>query len=147
MRRWILALVAAAGFLSGSLACGAPPEVEDVLLTIKVRAILYQDVELRSHNIGVRVVDRVAILFGPVTKLDLGLRAESRLRDLIELRDVRNELDLMTPLPDFLPQRLSEPAPGLDLRPRPEVKTPRPALTRLQDGGHKSVNGSILALR
>lgn len=146
MRRWILALVAAAGFLSGSLACGAPPEVEDVLLTIKVRAILYQDVELRSHNIGVRVVDRVAILFGPVTKLDLGLRAESRLHDLIELRDVRNELDLMTPLPDFLPQRLSEPAPGLDLRPRPEVKTPRPAMTRLQTDD-ASKRDSLIAMK
>jgi len=130
MCRLILSLAAAVGFLIGSSSSAAPPEIEDVILTIRVRSVLYQDAELRSHNIGVRVVNRVAILFGPVTKIDLGLRAESRLRDLIELRDVRNELDLMSPLPDFLPERLSEPAPGLDLRPaRPETKSPRPALT------------------
>lgn len=99
MLRWLPSLFAlvltAPGF-------AGPPDVDDVVLTIRARAALYQDDELRPHNIGVRVVGRVATLFGPVAKLDLGLRAESRLRDMIELRDVRNELDVV-PAPAPLP--------------------------------------------
>lgn len=131
MRRWLLGLIAVAGLLAGTSVAAAPPDVEDVLLTIKVRAILDQDPELRDYNIGVQVVNRVAILFGPLPKLDLGLRAESRLRDLIELRDVRNQLDIVAPVPDFLPNRLPPPPFGGEPRqPRAvvpiQLRTPKP---------------------
>jgi hypothetical protein len=135
MRRLLALLAMVVGFLIGSAAAAAPPDIDDVLLTIKVRAMLYKDVELKNHNIGVMVVGRVATLFGPVSKIDVGLRAESLLRDMIELRDVRNELDVLESLPEFLPNALPPVPPGLEPRRRtPEAITPtdlRPALTML----------------
>lgn len=144
MRRRLRSLVLAALLLTGSPALAAPPSVDDVILTIKIRQMLYRDDDLRPHNIGVQVVDRVAILFGPVPSLDVGLRAESRLRGLIELRDVRNDLDVVTPLPELLPERIPAPAPLPGLEPRPqrpglgsdvpaEVRS-RPAVTMIWSG-------------
>ncbi len=143
MRRWLASMVVAVGSLPifGGSISAAPPAIEDILLTIKVRQALYRDEELRPHNIGVQVIDRVAILFGPVNSLDLGLRAESRLRGIIELRDVRNELDILETLPELLPERVPAPAPVPGLEPRParpapgvvpaELRSPRPEVTLL----------------
>jgi hypothetical protein len=124
LRRFtFLAMAAASLFLARGPLSAAPPDIDDILLTIKVRQILHQDQELRPYNIGVIVVDRVAILFGPVSKIEHALRAEARLRDLFELRDVRNDLDVSATLPILPIERVSSPArvPGQEL---PSVTAP-----------------------
>lgn len=95
----------------GSSTVAAPREVDDILLTIKARQVLYLDKELHAYNIGVRVVDRVAVLFGLVPKSDLGPRAETKLRELFELRGVRNELRVLPSEPPTSTQRFPTPAP------------------------------------
>jgi hypothetical protein len=124
MRWQLLSLVFMAFVLwrAESASQAAPPDIADTMLTIKVRAVLYQDPELRPYNIGVRVKDRVAFLFGPVPKMELGLRAEGKLRDVFELREIRLELDVLDPLPELPPIRIPSPAP------RPGQESPfRPA--------------------
>jgi len=113
MRRLLAVLFIAVWSLpwAGSLVAAAPGDIDDILLTIKTRQVLYQDKELHSYNIGVQVVDRVAILFGLVHKADLGRRAETRLRELFELRGVRNELRVLPSEPAFTTPRLPSPAP------------------------------------
>jgi len=68
----------------------------------------------------VQVRGGVAILWGPVPSVDLAFRAEARLRALIELIDVQNNLEITpNPLgpapifrgPQFLPDRLPPPLP------------------------------------
>jgi hypothetical protein len=69
----------------------------------------------------VQVRNGVAILWGPVPTVDLAFRAEARLRALIELIDVHNNLEVNpnplgpTPIfrgpPQFLPDRLPPPLP------------------------------------
>ncbi len=83
----------------------APGEVNDVVLTIHARTLFFEDEVLRPHNIGVRVQGRVAVLWGPIADMDLGLRAESRLRGMIELRGVCNELHLMPRAGEFADRR------------------------------------------
>jgi hypothetical protein len=127
MRCWIAITVIAVGSLLGMGASisATPPKIDDILLTIKARQLLYQDAELRSYNIGVQVIDRVAILFGPVPKIELGRRAEARLRGLFELRTVRNELEVPAPLPQLPVERPNSPAlvPGQEPRPgRPAIQ-------------------------
>src|SRR5437870_2837391 len=56
---------------------------------------LQQDEALAPLNIGVRVRNRVAVLWGPVPSVALALRAEAKLRAMIEFADVRNELIVM----------------------------------------------------
>ena len=43
-------------FLGIGARAAAPPDIDDILLTIKVRQILHQDQELRPYNIHVGVV-------------------------------------------------------------------------------------------
>ena len=66
--------------------------IDDVVQTIQARKLLYDDPRLRDLNLGVAVKNRIATLWGPAPSLELSQLAETRLRRLIELRDVRNEL-------------------------------------------------------
>lgn len=123
MRRLLLTLLLTVGSLAVSrsgLADG-PREFDDILLTIKARQILYQDKELQSYNIGVQVVGRVATLFGPIPKSELSRRAEARLRELFELRDVRNDLRVLPSPPTYSNVRFPSPAP------LPKQESNRPA--------------------
>jgi hypothetical protein len=120
----------------------AAAAVRDLGLTIQARRILLQDPELGPLNLGVRVRNRVAILWGPVPSVEMGFKAEVCLRSFVELAEVRNELLITgddTPAQDqgprsaplFLPLEprpaipalAPEAAPGL--RPRPAVVAPR----------------------
>src|SRR3712207_6613159 len=99
MCSWRLRTALWLSFLCLPLAAGrgiaAPPGVvEDILYTMQARKLLAEDAALRPLNLGVSVKNRVATLWGPVPKAELGRQAESRLRKMIELRDVRNELDV-----------------------------------------------------
>lgn len=87
----------------------------DFLLTVQARRLLLDDPQLGPLNLGLNVVDGVAILWGPVPNAALSFRAEQRLRAMIELAEVRNQLHvtdeetrLFSPpsSPHFLPDRL-----------------------------------------
>ena len=122
MRSWILQSVVALAVLSRTVgsADAEEPWIDDILQTIRVRQILHDDEELRGLLIGVTVRDRVATLWGPVTKLDLGLRAESCLRGISEIRDVRNELVVLEP-PLRFSAAPSRPIPGLPIESTPRM--------------------------
>jgi hypothetical protein len=111
MRRLLLTLLVTASSLSAAALADVPREFDDILLTIKARQILYQDKELQSYNVGVQVVDRVATLFGPIPKSELSRRAETRLRELFELRGVRNDLRVLPSPPTYSNVRSPTPAP------------------------------------
>jgi osmotically-inducible protein OsmY len=82
----------------------------DLLLTYHARVALLQDRELGTLNLGVRVHNRVAVLWGPVPSAELAQRAVNVLKQLPELVAVRNELhiDDFQDAPRFLPQTLPE---------------------------------------
>ena len=118
---------------AGQLRVAADP-TRDVLHTLQARRLLVDDPELAALNLGVRVRNRVATLWGPVPSAELSFKAEIRLRALVELVEVRNELfvtgesvptpdgPLQTPpLPLFLPEQLPPalPPPGLRTVNRP----------------------------
>jgi hypothetical protein len=129
MRSWILQSVVALTvlFRTAESARAEEPCIDDILQTIRVRQILHEDEVLRQHNIGAFVKNRVVILWGPIPKLDLGLRAESCLRGLPEIRDVRNELIIQE-----LPLRFStdssrpRPTPGMPTDRPPQLPPPAP---------------------
>jgi hypothetical protein len=68
----------------------------DLGQTIKARLVLQDDPQLGALNLGVKVTNRVAVLWGPVPSQDLSFRAEQRLRGMFELVDVRNDLSIET---------------------------------------------------
>jgi hypothetical protein len=90
----------------------------DLRHTIAARKMLADDPDLAAWNIGVIVRDRVAHLWGPVPSAEIAFRAEVRVRSMIELADVKNELfvsefaePMRTPLkidnpPQYLPGAL-----------------------------------------
>ena len=97
----------------------------DELETLQAREVLLADNELRSLNIGGTVRHHVAVLWGPVASRELSLRAEIRLRTMLPLANVTNELfvieervlmqegtTLPSPIPLYLPDILPvAPAP------------------------------------
>jgi BON domain len=128
MRSRILHLVVAyTAFFAVAAAHAVEPRIDEILLTMRVRQILHEDDELRGQNFGVTIEKGVAVLWGPVTSLDLGLRAESNLRGIPEIRDVRNELVIVdSPLRlGSLPSR-TRPAPGMPLESAPRLPPASP---------------------
>ena len=138
MRRWLLRLFLIAAFVAPSAAPAIEPCIDDIVQTIRARQLLYDDDELRLLNLGVIVENRVATLWGPVPKLDLGLRAESCLRGVVEIRDVRNQL-IVRELPlQFSPIRTTNrsnpgmptemPPPRMPSERRPTVDSELPTI-------------------
>lgn len=89
---FVLAMLAA-------LATGAsagPPDNEMIFRnmrhTLLVREALTKDHDLKLFNIGVKVEDRVAYLWGPVTSRALMQRAIQIAQSLPDIRAVRNQL-------------------------------------------------------
>jgi hypothetical protein len=147
MFRRVIGRAAGAGLMFGlaSIACAAgidpvpsAPSAEaverDMHHTIAARRLLLLDAELAPLNLGVRVRNRVATLWGPVPTADLGFKAEARLRTLLELIEVRNELIVigddprlripgLPPPGAFLPP---PPLPGLPNLPAYEAPPPLP---------------------
>ena len=60
------------------------PSVDDLLLCVQARTILNDDELLRPLNLGVRVRHREIELWGAVPSLELSLRAEIKLRTLLD---------------------------------------------------------------
>lgn len=133
-----LRLFLAVGVLA---ACGvgaraAPPEVADLWQTIQAHKHLQEDRELAALHLGVQVRGRVATLWGPAPSLEMSVRAERRLRSMIQLIDVRNELIVM---PHDDPREIIVPEPPRPLflpekNPPPLRSAPRPLVRRFDEG-------------
>ena len=136
MRSWILhSVVALTAFsaVAGSVRA-EEPYIDDIVQTIRVRQILHEDEELRSQNIGVTVEKGIAVLWGPVTTLDLGLRAESCLRGIPEIRNVKNELIVQElPLRFATDSSRPRPAPGMPIDSPPRLPPAAPPTSRRVD--------------
>src|SRR4051812_132510 len=89
-----LVLCASLSALAGPAIRAPDAPVRDVMYTIQARRLLLDDPDLGPLNLGVQVRDRVATLWGPVPTAELALKAELRLRNLVELLEVRNELSV-----------------------------------------------------
>jgi osmotically-inducible protein OsmY len=94
------ALLAAALLLGfGARLTAEDPLAVDVRRTVLARQALQDDPELAPLNLGIRVLNGVAILWGPVPSAALASRAVARLQSLPELTGVRNDL-FPDPWPD-----------------------------------------------
>ena len=97
---------------------GDPAAYHDLRHTMQARSALLADPVLAPLNLGVRVHNRVAVLWGPVPTAGLKERAELLLRKLPDLLEVRNELHVEQPepppqyLPGKLPPATPVPLPG-----------------------------------
>ena len=118
--RWSLVLTALA--ITASSGRATPPQISmaDVLQTMQACKRLQEDELLAPLNVGVKVRGRIAVLWGPIPTTELALRAEQRLRQMIDLIDVRNQLIVMpedlrdvpvphTSPPLFLPEKSPPP--------------------------------------
>ena len=104
------------------LVCGAgPAEEQDTRLTFEARRALFEDPALAPYNVGVRVQDRVATLWGAVPSAAHARRAVGRVRSLPRLTGVRSELRVD---PDLKPPRRD-----VESRPEPSRAGPRRPLT------------------
>lgn len=98
--------VAFAGWLAmpGKPAAAAdptPPGLSDVMLARGVLTALDAEAELRGVNIVVSVVDRVAVIGGPVVSARQAKRAEEVVRAVPGIEGVKNTC-FVTPVPDPL---------------------------------------------
>lgn len=85
----LLAVSVALG-LGPRSAATEPPPLSDVILARNVLAALDADAQLKGVNLVVSVVDRVAVIGGPVGNADLGRKAEKLVRGVGGIADVKN---------------------------------------------------------
>jgi osmotically-inducible protein OsmY len=107
-------------WLIGSVTMAEPPHClptgpmsvsSDARLTFLARRALLDDETLTPFNVGVQVRDGIATLIGRVPSKDLVTRAESCVRLVQGLRDVRNEL-LVGPASEDAPLKVPKAAPA-----------------------------------
>jgi hypothetical protein len=139
----LLTIACGAGIITAPNAPGtarAEAATRDLGLTIQARRAMLRDRDLGGLNLGVRVHNRVAILWGPVPTVELAFKAEVCLRELIELTEVRNQLfvtgddvpasgPLQSSLPAYLPAAVPPVLPGLptdNVRAAPSPAAPVP---------------------
>jgi hypothetical protein len=105
--------------------------------TVQARKLLLDDPQLGPLSLGVHVTNRIAVLWGPVPSRELGLRAELRLRTMVELTEVRNGLTIDPDFAGVPPAPLDPDGPRLlpDALPPPRVPgAPRPPVLEPQSG-------------
>jgi hypothetical protein len=107
----------------------------DLLHTVAARRALLHDKELAPLNLGVKVRNRVATLWGTTPSRELARRAYEVLRKLPDLIEVRDEMQIEPSadrplfLPDVVPERLRPPPLPLPPPPGPPgilAKRPMP---------------------
>jgi hypothetical protein len=108
---------------STPLRAAEPTEADrDFFLTVRARIALSADPRLANLNLGVRVKNRVVVLWGPVPSAEVAQRAVQILSNMIDFIEVRNELQLM---PEEEPrQRPVRPQFYPDTMPPPPVSGP-----------------------
>jgi hypothetical protein len=93
----------------------------DLWQTVQARKLLMEDALLGPLNLGVKVTNRAAVLWGPIPSQQLSLRAEQCLRTMFELTEVRNCLTIepmddafqRVPSPSGTPRFLPDPIPSV----------------------------------
>jgi osmotically-inducible protein OsmY len=96
-----------------SLGAGDPADAaanQDLRHTILARTVLLRDRDLGPLNLGVRVQNRVVVLWGPVPSVDLMFRAVAVLQKVPDFLEVRNQLHVET-LEETRPSLLPESVP------------------------------------
>src|SRR5437870_90383 len=86
-------IVSLTGFSSAQSADQAM--FRDLTQTVQARRLLFDDPQLGPLNLGVRVTNRIAVLWGPVPSQELSVRAEQRLRTMFELIEIRNQMTVV----------------------------------------------------
>ena len=76
--------------LASAVAVASPPSMTDVTLARSALAAIDADDRLRDINLVVSVVDRVAVIGGPVSSGEVGKRAEAVVRGIAGITDVKN---------------------------------------------------------
>lgn len=107
VRAWL-----AAGLLGGlvgwtSLDAQSPPSPPDWVITHNARRTLWSDPNLTKLNIGVRVRDGEALLWGPVLTPEQAAEAVARVKLVPGVKTVINELFVL-PADDVLRRRLPD---------------------------------------
>jgi hypothetical protein len=124
LRAWPAALATLLLCLGTGARAGEPTDLSayrDLRHTILARQAMLRDGPLAPHNVGVKVHNRIAILWGPVPSLQVRDRALLVLRGLPDLLEVRDETHVEEPEtagPEFLPEVLPRPdaaLPGVGL--------------------------------
>ena len=83
------------------------PTLDDLLLGVQARKLLMEDELLRPLNLGVSVRRREIELWGAVPSEELSLRAEIKLRTMLDALKVRNQL-FIQPMP-IVPKAQGQP--------------------------------------
>jgi hypothetical protein len=88
--RPLLMIASFALTFSPALAVATPPPMTDVVLARSALAAIDADAGVRGVNLIVSVVDRVAVIGGPVPSAEVGKRAEAVVRSISGITEVRN---------------------------------------------------------
>jgi hypothetical protein len=97
--------------------------LRDLELTLRARKALLQDPTLAPLSIGVTVHDRVAVLWGKVPSVELARQAQTRLRQVLGLSGVQDDL-CVCPTPGASP---AKPLPPVSARaPLADPVVPQP---------------------
>lgn len=134
-----LAVAAVAGLVAGPAVPAADPAViADVALARAALTAVDADPVLKDAQLVVSVVDRVAVVGGPVASAEVGRRAEEVVRAVPGVASVKNRCfvqagpdPLIRPTQDYpslLPRRLAADLPGVvsPARPLPTAADDRP---------------------
>jgi hypothetical protein len=110
--------------------------IRDLRLTVLARRALQNDRELSRLNLGVRVTDGVATVWGPVPSDAVARQAVAKVRSVNGIYDVRSELQYRRPaqrplladigIPPRVPTRIEVAKPDTDtgaIRSRPRDQT------------------------
>jgi hypothetical protein len=133
----VISLVSLGNFflLAGSACAQAPDEtmIHDLWQTVQARKAMLDDPQLAALNLGVKVSSGIAVLWGPVPSQALSFRAEQRLRAMVELIEIRNQMaiepdDTAAPHAPEAPRYLPDPAPTAPITPRQLVPEPQRAV-------------------
>src|SRR4051812_14780184 len=81
---------AAVGLIAALAPAADPTRMSDVILARSALTAIDADPQLREVNLIVSVVDRVAVVGGPVASAEVGKRAETVVRGVSGIADVQN---------------------------------------------------------
>lgn len=129
MRSHLFAAPVALGLIAALAPAADPTPMSDVILARSALTAIDADPALRGVNLIVSVVDRSAVIGGPVASAEIGKRAETVVRGVTGIAEVKNHCfvqekpdPLLKAVADRLaasPRPLLAELPGVVLPPRP----------------------------